>query len=182
MYSTIRATVASNSSRVTFDSNFGASTAAAPSATGTGPRKPLAHRFDLRRGVFVGGIDPAVVGEGAGHDRQLVVEVVEDEQDVGDHQRQVGQAERIGVGRAERLDRAHQVVAEQADGATGERRQAGHFGHAVLLEVVGDRPVRIGRVDVAQPLRVRGDGVARVLGQEAVAPAEDRAGLVPRNE
>ena len=43
---------------------------------------------------------------------------------VGDHQRHVGQPERVGVGLAERLDRADQVVAEEADGAAGERRQA----------------------------------------------------------
>ena len=78
-----------------------------------------------RRGPLVGSVDPALVtGEGAGHDRQLVAQVVKDEQQVGDHQRHVGQAERVGVWLAKRLDRAHEVVAEEANGAAGERRQA----------------------------------------------------------
>ena len=80
---------------------------------------------DRRRGPLVGGVDLAVLlGEGAGEDRQLVAEVVEDEQHVGDHQRHVGQPERVGIRLAERLDRADQVVAEEADGAAGEGRQA----------------------------------------------------------
>ena len=87
---------------------------------------------DRRRGALVGGVDlAALLGEGAGHDRQLVAQVVEDEQHVGDHQRHVGQPERVGVGLAERLDRAHQVVAEEADGAAGERRQALDRGEPV---------------------------------------------------
>ena len=52
-----------------------------------------------------------------------MAQVVEDEQHVGDHQRHVGQAERVGVGLAERLDCADQVIAEEADRAAGERRQ-----------------------------------------------------------
>ena len=54
-----------------------------------------------------------------------MLEVVEDDEHVGEHQRHVGQPERVGVGLAERLDGAHEVVAEEADRAAGERRQVG---------------------------------------------------------
>ncbi len=56
-----------------------------------------------------------------GHDGDRVLEVVEGDQRVGQHQRHVGQADGIGVGVAQRLDRAHEVVAEVADRAAGER-------------------------------------------------------------
>ena len=108
-----------------------------------GAAQPLADVGDRRRGALVGGVDPAlVVGEGAGHDRQLVAQVVEDEQHVGDHQRHVGQPERVGVRLAERLDRAHQVVAEEADRAAGERRQALDRRRLGSGQVLGDRARR----------------------------------------
>ena len=96
-----------------------------------------------------------------------MAQVVEDEQQVGDHQRHVGQAERVGVGLAERLDRAHQVVAEEADRAAGERRQALDRG-----ELEGGRgarrPPRRGR-------RRRWTARRSALGEHAVAPAQHRA-------
>ena len=51
--------------------------------------------------------------------------VVEGDDQLRDHQRQVGEAERVGVRLAERLDGADEVVAEQADGAAGERQPLG---------------------------------------------------------
>ena len=83
-----------------------------------------------------------------------MAQVVEDEHHVGDHQRHVGQAERVGVGLAERLDRAHQVVAEEADGAAGERRQAldrrrlelRRGGAATARVGVGRGSLRLGRL------------------------------------
>ena len=111
-----------------------------------GAAQALAHLGDCRRGALVGGVDAAlVVGEGAGEDRQLVAQVVEDDHRVGDHQRHVGQPERVGVGLAERLDGAHQVVAEEADGAAGEGRQALDRRRPVLAQARGDGGVGIGR-------------------------------------
>ncbi len=94
-----------------------------------------------------------------------MAQVVEDEQDVGDHQRHVGQAERIGVGLAQRLDRADQVVAEEADGAAGERRQALDRGEPVGGKPLGDSGVGVGRLA----------RVALAVAQHAVAPAQERA-------
>ena len=59
----------------------GGSAIAGRSGDGHRPAQALAHLGDRRRGALVGGVDPAlVVGEGAGQDRQLVAQVVEDEQ------------------------------------------------------------------------------------------------------
>ncbi len=52
-----------------------------------------------------------------------MLEVIEDHQHVGQHQRHVRQPEQVGVRLAERLDGAHEVVAEEADRAAGERRR-----------------------------------------------------------
>ncbi len=131
-----------------------------------GAAQPLADVGDRRRGALVGGVDVAVIlGEGAGEDRQLVPQVVEDEHHVGDHQRHVGQPERVRVGLAERLDRADQVVAEEADRAAGERRQPLDRRRPVAGEVLGD-----GRIGVRRVHRR-----AAVLAQRAVAPAQHRA-------
>ena len=51
-----------------------------------------------------------------------------------------------GFGVAERLDRAHAVVAEEADRAAGERRQAGQRRLAVALDLGGGERVRVAAV------------------------------------
>ena len=94
-----------------------------------------------------------------------MAQVVEDEQHVGDHQRHVGQPERVGVGLAERLDRAHQVVAEEADRAAGERRQVLDRGEPEAGEALGDRGVGVRRLAVLPPC----------LAEDPVAPAQHRA-------
>ena len=103
-----------------------------------------------------------------------MAQVVEDEHHVGDHQRHVGQPERVGVGLAERLDRAHQVVAEEADRAAGEGRQALDRRQPVAVQVLGDGRVGIGRLVRASARRRRGR-LAAPLGEDAVAPAQHRA-------
>ena len=80
-----------------------------------------------------------------------MAQVVEDEQQVGDHQRHVGQPERVGIGLAERLDGADQVVAEEADGAAGKRRQALDRGELEAGEALGDRRVGVGRLGSSPP-------------------------------
>ena len=69
-----------------------------------------------------------------------MAQVVEDKHRVGDHQCHVGEAELIGVGLAERLDRAHQVVAEEADGAACERRQVLDRGGRVAAKRAATAP------------------------------------------
>jgi hypothetical protein len=73
-----------------------------------------------------------------------VAKVVEGEQQLADHQRHVRQAERVRVRRRERLDGAHQVIAEKADRAPGERRQGLGFGQAKVAQPGGHRPVGVG--------------------------------------
>ncbi len=75
-----------------------------------------------------------------------MLEVVEDDERVAQHQGHVGQAERVGVRRAERLDRADEVIAEEADGPAGERRQPGERSLTVALDGFGGHGVRIALV------------------------------------
>ena len=100
-----------------------------------------------------------------------MAEVVEGEHQLADHQRQVRQAERVRVRRAERLDRAHQVVAEEADRAAGERRQQVRLGDGELGQRLGDGAVGV-RDGAAHHLADLGPG------QRAVRPAQ----LEPRAE
>ena len=52
-----------------------------------------------------------------------MLEMVEDDERVGEHQRHVGQAERIRRGIAEGLHGADEVIAEESDGAADEGRR-----------------------------------------------------------
>ena len=157
-----------------FDSKSSSTLWELASVAGTGSFEPLADIGDRRRRALVGGLDAAVLDEGVGDHRDLVLLVIEGDQHVGDHQRHVGEADRVGVGRAQRgLDRAHQVVAEEADRAAGERRQLLGLGDLVAAEVLGDRAVGVG--DLGGPGRlVVWAGAALVLAQDPVAPAQDR--------
>ena len=82
-----------------------------------------------------------------------MLEVVEDDEHVGEHQRHVGQAEHVRVGLAERLDGAHEVVAEEADRAAGERRPVGERRLAVLGDLGGGD--RVGVAAVAEATSAR---------------------------
>ena len=113
-----------------FDWNSGISRAvrrAVPARPrGTGPASASRTSAIVARRVGVGPLDVGLGVEiGVREDRDRVLEVVEDDEHVGEHQRHVGQPQRVGTGLAERLDRAHQVVAEEPDRAAGERRRVG---------------------------------------------------------
>jgi hypothetical protein len=96
-----------------------------------------------------------------------VREVVEGEQHVGHHQREVGDTDVVRVRPADRrLEPAHEVVPEQADGATRERRQVRQLGQAVARELLGDRLVRV--VELAR---------LAVHGQDAPVEPDHAAGL-----
>jgi hypothetical protein len=74
-----------------------------------------------------------------------VAEVIEREQDVGDHHGEVRQPELVRVRLADRrLEAAHEVVAEHPDRAARERRQAVERGEPVAADLVGDGGVRVG--------------------------------------
>ncbi len=73
-----------------------------------------------------------------------MAEVVERDEHVRDHQRQVRRADHVGVALGDgRLGVADEVVAEQPDGAAGERREAFEGGHPVALQLGLDHRVRI---------------------------------------
>ena len=139
----IRETVASNCSRLMLDSKVTSVGCVETSAGRHRLAEPFAHLTDRLDGARVGLLDPAVLDEGVGDQGDLVALVVEGDEQVGDHQRHVGQADRIGIRLGERLDRADQVVAEEADGPAGERRQLVRLGDLEAAEVVR-RPPRTG--------------------------------------
>ena len=90
----------------------------------------LADLADRSRGLGVCALDVGLALRGGcglqigvGDDRDRVLEVIEDDERVGEHQRHVRQLQGIRAGGiAERLHRAHQVIAEEADRATDEWR------------------------------------------------------------
>ena len=108
--------------------------------------EPLAHLGDHRARALVAGVDVLLLDVGVGQHRDRVLEVVERDQHVGEHQRHVGQPDRVGVRLAQRLDRAHAVVAEEADRAARERRQAGQRRLAVARDLGGGERVGIAAV------------------------------------
>ena len=146
--------------------------------------EPLLDPGDRLRRPRVGRLDAALVlDERVDDQRHLVALVVEGDEHVADHQRHVGQPERVGVRLAERrLDRADEVVAEDADGAAGERRQRLGLGDRVAAEVVGDGAVGIG--DLACPGRARRRGRRRRPTRSARprSSAGSRGGGSPRKD
>ena len=106
-----------------------------------------------------------------------MLEVVEDDQHVGEHQRHVGQAERRrGWARRACLDRAHEVVAEVADRAAGERRQRRATAPGVNARDLLGRE----RVGVAAVAQRPAQHLARAHADERVAP--DALALLGRLE
>ena len=94
-----------------------------------------------------------------------MLEVVEGHEHVGDHQRHVGDPEGVRTGLWKRLDCAHEVVAEEADGAAGERRSIGDRRLAVARDLL--RRERVGiAVFPERPAQDR----ARAKADERVAP------------
>ena len=116
-----------------------------------------------------------LVDVGVGEDRDRVPEVVEGDDHVGEHQRHVGQADRVRVRAGQPLDGAHAVVAEEADRAAGERdRLVGRRlpeapdlvrGERVRVAAVGQRPAH---------------DLARLVADER--PAADALALLGRLE
>ena len=99
-YSTIRATIASNCSRghVRLERRHGARRGRV-SGRGTGPASSPRAFAIVASASRVGGLEVgAVLGVDVDEDRDRVLEVVEDHEHVGEHQRHVRQPERSGFG------------------------------------------------------------------------------------
>ena len=80
--------------------------------------EPLAHLADRVARTLVRGL--VLVDVGVGQDRHRVLEMVEGDDDVGQHERHVRQPDRIRVDVRQALDGPHAVVAEEADRAARE--------------------------------------------------------------
>ena len=140
---------------------------------GTGPASRQRTSAIVSSAARVGRLE-VVVGVDVGEHRDRVLEVVEHDQRVGQHQRQVGHADRVGVRLAERLDGAHEVVGEHADRAAGERRQVRERRGVEAVELRGGERVRVAGI-AERPAQ----HLARAEADERVAPD---AALVGRLE
>jgi hypothetical protein len=95
-----------------------------------------------------------------------VAQVVESEQHVGHHHREVGHADVVRVGLAHaRLGRSGEVVAEHAHGAAGERGQPLQRGDPVAGELGVHQPVRVAVHAALDP-----DDRTRAEAEERPAP------------
>ena len=92
--------------------------AAPGTGAGHGPGQPLAHVGDRLRGVAVRRLH-VVTRHDVRQDRDLVAQVVEGDQHVGDHQREVGHAGVVGVGARRRSARRR----ARGRSRTGPRRR-----------------------------------------------------------
>jgi hypothetical protein len=110
-----------------------------------------------------------------GEDRHRVLEVVEGDDHVGEHQRHVGQADRVRVGAGQPLDGAHAVVAEESYGAARERDRLFHGRLAEAPDLVGGQRVRVAAVG-QRPAH----DLARLVADER--PAADALALLGRLE
>ena len=72
--------------------------------------------------------------------------MIEHDQRVGEHQRHVGQPERVGSGLAQGLDGAYEVIAEEAHGAARERRRIEDRRLAIAGDVLGRERIRVAAV------------------------------------
>ena len=133
-------------------------------AGGEGRGQLGAHVGDALDGALVGPVHVASVDEGVGDDGDGVLEVVEDEHGVGQQERHLGEAEVVRRRVRQRLQTPHEVVAEVADEAAGERRQGCRLAarrRPVAAHEVGDGGERVVVLD-AQAVAVLLHGEAPV--------------------
>ena len=142
-------TFRSNSSRVRFDSK---ATPFDRSSDAFGPGNRLGERF-ARLGDERLGVNAL---EGEDHDQELVLLVVEGQHQARDHQRHVGQAERVGVRRVQRLDGPHQVVTEEPDSAAVERMGGVERCDPLGADEIVREPIRVAVVPERPPQRPMG--------------------------
>ena len=102
-----------------------------PAGFGEGLGEAAFHLVETAEGLGVG----ASPGEVDGGDKEdLLLDVVEGEDLVEEHEAGVGDVELVGGEGGEFFDEADDVVGEEADGSGGEGRQAGEAGGGVAGE------------------------------------------------
>ena len=112
---------------------------------------------------------------GGDDEQDLLLDVVEGEDLVEEHEAGVGELEVVGGVDGQALDLADDVVGEEADRAGGERRQALHAGGRVAVEGVAEQGE-----DVAgngARLAVLGDLDLVAVGDDAAAGANADVGV-----
>ena len=145
---------------------------AVTTADGVGSASCARHRLEPGDGVGVGLVDALVGGvevDRVGDQPDLAVVVVEHRQVGGEQEGQLGHVDVVGVAVRQPLDPADGVVAEVADQARGERRQAaGVRGVCSSRRVSRERRQRVAAG--GQPgRRVPGQPPGRRLGQRGGA-------------
>jgi hypothetical protein len=98
-------------------------------------------------------------------DEDLVPQVVEDDEGVGDGEEGLGDAEIVRRGVGELLQVAYGVVGEEADGAAYEGREVRQGRHALLAQDLGEPPERVGRRYLAHPVGVHDGKDAIPVGE-----------------
>ena len=132
-------------------------------AVGAGRQRRLQLLLDVRDardGALVRAVHVAALHEGVGDHGDRVLEVVEHEHGVGQQKGHLGQAEVVGRRVREIFEAPHEVVAEVADEAAGERGQGGVARRRpVAGDQLGGGRERVGVLDL--------QGVAVLLHREA---------------
>ena len=145
-----------------------------------GGARSAARLLDQARGALVRRLDlVGAVNARVGEHRHLVLEVVEGDHQLADHQREVGDPERVRVGRAQALDGAHEVVAEVADRPARERRR--RSASATRYSPAAPRPPHRGRRPRCRPVpgpRARSASL-RPAQLDPGAKAEERVAAEP---
>ena len=169
MYSRARSTPASKASRDRLLATGPSDRVLLPlGRPGDGAREAGAHLGHGRHRAPIRGLR-VVVAERAGRDdRQRPPHVIEHDHRTGDEGHQVGDAEVVGGGAGQALDRPHEVVAEEAHGPAPERQGLGRRRHVDPVDGVLDGPEGVGRVEAADLAVLPG------LDQLAARPPDHR--------
>ena len=88
--------------------------------------------------VGIGGLGLVAAQIGGDDEEDFLLDVVEGEDLIEEHEAGVGHAEVVGGGLGQALDLADDVVGEKADGSGGEGRKAGNAGGRVSVEGVAE--------------------------------------------
>ena len=142
-----------------------------------GQRPPQAF-LDVRDapdGQLVGAVHVAPLDEDVGHDRDAVAQMVEDQHRVREQERHLGQAHVVRRRLRQCLEAPHQIVAEVADEAAGQGRQAAHRRRPVAAHQLRGRREGVVMLQLEPPAVLPHEKPAAGVGREgAGADAEER--------